>query len=71
MVLSGAVAGSEDALAEAYEKGAAVIVQEPASSLLPHELEAIKERYPDYIYTEPEKMAETAAASAGGSSTSA
>ncbi len=71
MVLSGAGAGSEHALAEAHEKGAAVIVQEPASSLLPHELEVIKERYPDYIYTEPEKMAETAAASAGGGGTPA
>ncbi len=68
IILSGAGAGLKEALGEVREKGASIMVQEPSSSLLPCELEEIKEQYPDFIYAEPEKIAETASGISGNSS---
>ena len=68
IILSGAGAGLGSALGEARDKGAAIMVQEPSSSLLPDELEEIRQQYPDFVYAEPEKIAETAAGISGSGS---
>ncbi len=57
IMLSGAGIGAGDALADAVVRGAEIIVQEPASCLLPDEMKRLKERHPDFIYAEPEKIA--------------
>jgi chemotaxis response regulator CheB len=57
IMLSGAGFGAGGALADAVVRGAEIIVQEPASCLLPDEMKRLKERHPDFIYAEPEKIA--------------
>ncbi len=56
VVLSGAVDSVGDALSSASRKGARIIVQEPASCLFPGRGAELKEKHPEFIYAEPEKI---------------
>jgi len=61
IMLSGSGLDAVDILSAAHDKGAHIIVQEPSSSLLPDELQGIRERFPNFTYVEPEKIAEAVA----------
>ncbi len=57
IVLSGAADAVGEALLSASKKGARIIVQEPGSCLLPGRAVELKEKTPEFIYAEPEKIA--------------